>query len=622
MVLLVVSLVALATGVPRARQAPGILEVQAGDFPAGYTPEQILKIQDDLVRLGLDPGPLDGRIGPRTRNGINEFTRLARVDLERTRGFDVLLANLIAAYTGLLNSPHAEDWMEILEDDEFHAWVEEELRRVVIMRRSGTSEQIIEILTEWKALRAAPEPAPEPAPPPPTSAAPAPPPEPEPAPPPKPPSIHDIANFESTPIRWAETSWCGCLQDFGDKIVYGLFPFWMAGDATAMSLDFSVLSRVGYFAVPLDDGGVGVSHSGHWDPESAQFINEARKYDTSIDLVVYNDMWDRWTSPNAGFIDRLATQISDMVTARLPGGFLNRAIPFISLGGDAAPTMGDGVTLYFNVESVRERPAQEQEVIFTNIRSFVGELRRRITADNVERQLSVLVDMDDLTSDDGVFSLKNVSTMSPDIDYLLVFVDEPVGPSTRDLREAVEQSLPTADAERNMLRKMIPFIDPRGPTVKADTANLEDDLVYLEDNFGGVGLLPVPTSADTPVNASLLATFTDVTDTDVLQPATVVCNVVCPNGWWFLFAFEIAILIGLATWVLWLASAEVRIAFDGLWLAVWVWGAVVVLLGLALYLCDSFFRGYRDEIFIMLILGGLVSGWLRRTRKRRELAYP
>jgi hypothetical protein len=608
---------------PRAQQTPGILEIQAGDFPSGYTPEQILKIQDDLVRLGLDPGPLDGRIGPRTRNGINEFTRLARVDLERTRGFDVLLADLIAAYTGLLNSPHADDWMEILEDDEFHAWVEEEVRRVVVMRRTGTSEQIIEVLTEWKARRAAPTPAPAPEPP--AAAAPAPTPAPEPAPPappPKPPSIHDIANYESTEIRWAESSWCGCLQDFGDKVVYGLFPFWMAGDTTAMSLDFSVLSRIGYFAVPLDDDGVGVSHSGHWDPESADFINEARKYDTSVDLVVYNDQWNRWMSPNAGFIDRLASQISEMVTARLPGGLLNRAIPFISLGGDSAPTMGDGVTLYFNVESVVDRSPEEQDVIFANVRSFVGELRRRLTADGANRQLSVLVDMDDLTNDNSVFSLEHVTAMSPEVDYLLVFVDEPVGTSTRALREAVEESLPTADAERNMLRKMIPFIDPRGETVKGDGANLQDDLVYLEDNFGGVGLLPVPTSADTAVNSSLLATFTDVTDTDVLQPATVVCNIVCPNGWWFLFALELTILIGVATWLLWLASAEVRILFDGWWPLAWVWGAVLILLGLSLYLCDSFFRGYRDEIFILLILGGLVSGWVRRTRKRRELAYP
>ena len=146
--------------------------------------------------------------------------------------------------------------------------------------------------------------------------------------------------------------------------------------------------------------------------------------------------------------------------------------------------------------------------------------------------------------------------------------------------------------------------------------------MYFEDNFGGVGLLPVPTSAETTVNDTVLATFTDVADGDLLQPATIVCNVVCPNGWWFLLGFEVVILIGLATWLLWLASAEVRIVFDRLWPAVWVWGALVIVLGLSLYLCDSFFRGYRDEIFILIVLGGLMSGWIRRTRKRRELAYP
>jgi hypothetical protein len=584
---------------PDPADLPPIVQVEPGDFPRGFSPEQIRRIQEDLLAMAIDPGPVDGLMGPRTRSGINEFIQLVFVDLPRTRDFDRQLLALINGYAGVTASPRKDDWKNILQDEAFQLWVDENPQRLTAMRRSGTTAQIVAILTEWLNRGRPPTP-----------------------PPAKIPSIHDIADYETTPLRWGDTSDCGCLQNFGDRSVYGLYPFWLAGNRDATGIDFSVLSRVGYFAVPLDDDGVDVSHSGHWETDSAAFIDQARRYDTSVDLVVYNDKWSRWTAPNAGFLDRLAGRIAGMVTEPLRNSALNRMIPAISLGSDPVPTMGDGVTLYFDVSSVDDRPPAEHQAIFANIRSFIGELRRRLRGDREDRQVNLLLRMDDLVGDSGVFRFDNLYQLSTGANQVLVLLPPPTSTTRRALRDAIERAAPDAAAERNLLRKVVPILDPRGLSAQGRAAALADDLVYFEDNFGGAGFLPVPLAPDAAVNATVSSIFVDSSGGDLLQPIAVVCDVVCPNGWWFILAFELMLVLALAMVVAWLSSAEVRIAFDRLWLVGWLVAAVTLLLGVALYLCDKFFRGYRDEIFVAFVLAAATTLAVRIWRRRQEAAYP
>jgi len=66
----IVLIIASGAAVPRAAEVTGEAEVEA-------TPSLIREIQFMLQRLGMDPGPIDGAVGPQTVNAVHKFQEMS-----------------------------------------------------------------------------------------------------------------------------------------------------------------------------------------------------------------------------------------------------------------------------------------------------------------------------------------------------------------------------------------------------------------------------------------------------------------------------------------------------------------------------------------------------------------
>jgi len=605
-------LIAMAFALPLAAQDAAVC-AQLGDFR--LTAEEVATIQENLIALDLKPGVVDGLMGPETRSGINQFCVLTRATVERegdaelTSTAQVGLTSLIAAYRGLVGSRHNEDWRMYLQDDAFHTWVEQDEERAKRMRKSGTTDQILEIMDAWYALLNSGAKKPE---------------APKPAPTPKTLSemIHEIPTGADKEVSWKAAPRCPCLRDFSKTKTYGFFRFWDA--AKPADLDFSVFSRIGYFAVPLDDGGIGVKDKGHWELAKSQFINVARRYNTQVDLVIYNDNWDQWTSSSDLFVHRLADQIASMVTEKITNDTLNRAIPYISLGTDEVPSMGDGVTLFLDF-STSPPPAGTNANIFANLVTLIADLRKQL---GPERNVNVLLQMRDFVSETPMYVLSDIDQILHDVDLVLVLLDQkalPTSDSQKVLRTVFEEEFPDAQSERDILRKVLPVIDPDEASLSKEKDGLKDDLVYFEDNFGGVGFLPMPLAANTKVSQELVAEFFDDRSDSSWDPFghsdTRICRFVCPRSWQFLAAFYLLLFSGIIAAILWLGFVDFRIFLARFPRLPWVWGILLLAIGLAL-LCDKTFSGRRDETIGLFVISALIFFAVRRTQKKREAEYP
>ncbi|MBW2637536.1 MAG: hypothetical protein JRC86_08475 [Deltaproteobacteria bacterium] len=195
----------------------------------------------------------------------------------------------------------------------------------------------------------------------------------------------------SKSINWSGGS-CGCAPDTS-TVVYGFYPFWMAG--TEQILDFSVLSRIGYFALSFNEKGV-ITDTFHWKKKKphadfinvahrywkkkkphADFINVAHRYRTKVDLVIYNRNWEKWHTMTSherlNTIDTLTTNIVNLATIKLTNYWINAMKPFTSFGFSPARTMADGVTIDF-----AEINSKDQNKMFAIVERMISELRKKL----------------------------------------------------------------------------------------------------------------------------------------------------------------------------------------------------------------------------------------------------
>jgi hypothetical protein len=292
--------------------------------------------------------------------------------------------------------------------------------------------------------------------------------------------------------------------------------------------------------------------------------------------------------------------------------------------------MGDGVTLYFQFDT-HTRTVDARTTIFRNVEALVKELQLRLKADGVDRKVSILLQMADFSGSDSRYRLEELRTAILDADYVLVLLDdkEVASESRKTLRAEIEDLFQDAVDERSVLRKLMPIMDPAAQPAKDDSAEVKNDLVYLEDNFGGAGFLPVPLAAtDSALSAIILDVFADNSDDPItsrvriLQPDSALCSVICPNGWLFFLGLEFFLLVGIVSGILWGALVDVRIFLAERSFLIWIWAALTFLIGALLYLCDKSFEGIRDEFLVVFLLTAVLAAWIKRVRSRRESEYP
>jgi hypothetical protein len=440
-------------------------------------------------------------------------------------------------------------------------------------------------------------------------------------------------------VLWDGDS-CGCALDQFKGEVYGFYPFWHAGEK--QRIDFSTLSRIGYYGITFDDhGSLQQANDGrsidasllNGDPTQNDFVNVARKYRTAIDWVIQRNDWRSWATmgqveKEAVFV-QLNVGITHLLTAKMQGGATSelKHLPF-GLGERAIPTNGDGVTLFFD-----NYPTDNISVALFN--AFIEKLKSSLRSQGAGDTVNIL--MRHSAMGQGIYDYKNLLLLidaskastpktihiraeigNAALPRFLVLLEEPTTDTKKKLRLEIESARDLYGIARvEVLRQIFPVI-----TFGAkDWQQLEDDIVYYKDNFGGIGFWPlsaVPAAQKPPVvlPAGVLDCITskDVSrcliDHYQIKPGVqtgAVCKTVCENRLAFRTGTALFVFLLLTCWGLYWWSCRWRAWMSAYYFApIIATGAVTMFLVLSLLFCDPFFlwlsQGYLIPIFMFAVI--------------------
>jgi hypothetical protein len=131
----------------------------------------------------------------------------------------------------------------------------------------------------------------------------------------------------------------------------------------------------------------------------------------------------------------------------------------------------------------------------------------------------------------------------------LVLMDEPTARTKKQLRMEIDIALHGA-ARMELLLQIVPVINFDGQNWQ----QLQDDIIYARDNFGGIGLWPgarpqppAATAASAEVLPCEMSKNVDKCFRDYLreppgEPTCLACNIICEYRWWVRFVMGLLIL--------------------------------------------------------------------------------
>lgn len=415
----------------------------------------------------------------------------------------------------------------------------------------------------------------------------------------------------SKTVLWSSVTDCKCLPSKMKDQVYGFYPFWLAGEEK--TVDFGNLSRVGYYALDFNEQGA-VQTTLDWATHSSAAFETAKRFRTSMDLVIAKRDWSAWSAQQpedrAAAFRALAANIGKLLGIK-PEDRLSRLKPYISLGTNQ-PSLGNGVTLFF------EHYPEEAEYV-EEFRGFITTLHTTLADSGYF--VNLMLPRDALGH--GIFKHANLlrwaqlysgkaqtSTEASGHMLILVLLAEPYSTDKKALRRDIEENLPGAD-RRDLLRMMIPVIVPDGHSP------INDDVIYMGDNFAGIGFWPLPADAAGQQNNAILKQeyFPDSTN-----QTSEICGIVCPNRWLFRLAFNFFLITTLVSLAGFLWCCECRTGIRRHFIPILAGTALpLILVGMALLACDPFLEdisGGNDLLFLVLL--GIIAYAVWEYWQRRQ----
>jgi len=459
--------------------------------------------------------------------------------------------------------------------------------------------------------------------------------------------------------------------------VYGFYPSWLsatesekpapgAGDGpsaqagetppeqeSGMPLDFGIFSRLGYFALELNEDGKILDRK-HWSEErgAGRFIQQAHRYLTKVDLVIDARYWQRWGEKEQTQAIAEIWSLLDPSSPALPTGM----IP-------------DGVTIYFP-GFVDSAPQKHQRIVdlLTQLHdrislagkvhpnSLIGNLGEKLSGRDNRLSLNILISADGLDQyplepDKRLMGnlkflggLKELLVGDKQIvDLVLVLLGQPSVDVKKKLRLTVENEF-QGEERINVLRKIVPVIPPNGHEEQDRQAinskwgsaddpyqQLHHDLFYFRDNFRGVAFWPaVPATNEAQdlkqtgmVNERVIAVFSQSDEqregdwiSEFLGEDP--CVFVCPNRWYLKILFFL-LLGGLMLFAL-LAylSCRVRTLLIRNVLPVLALAGMLVLMFTAFIICVPTWQDHQTEILVSLlalIVGFSLFYYIRKVKQ-------
>ncbi len=334
-----------------------------------------------------------------------------------------------------------------------------------------------------------------------------------------------VHRFDSaSTLEWSGET-CRCAQRELSGEVYGFMPFWLAGERHV--IDSGVQTRLGYYAVGFDDQGV-IIHDERWHGMDTDFIHQFRANGGKLDMVVYRDDWVSWSQASqeqrkASFAKLAANIVKQIEIPRTD--LFSRLKPIISLGLTARPVMGDGVTLYFD-----HYPQDRQSVeIFAQ---FLNDLSDQLKPGKRDYTLNLM--FGSAEAGRGIYDYQKLSERMDRINsnntnlkvLLLVLLQEPTTHEKKRLRQNIENTL-HGEQRKSLLRHVVTILSFDGHSKD----QLNDDIIYAKDNFGGIGFwmqadVANNNEAHSAVSAALQENYLDIGKGG---SNSVICKLTCLN---------------------------------------------------------------------------------------------
>ena len=427
---------------------------------------------------------------------------------------------------------------------------------------------------------------------------------------------------------------CGCSRDFS-AMVYGFYPY-LLSRGEEQKVDFSLFDRIGFNMQVLDKEG-DIPNRLQWRDESdsgkniARFISKAHKHRVKVDVTFYLSDWQNWSDKT---IDNAVKNIVETASQEFHGSDANLWRKFF-------PLSVDGVNLYFDnytqpnnssrlidiVQSLAEELKAKGSATKLNI--MLGFDRPGISSKLFEKYKDILVDDDDTIENVFIFLTQNTSKSKKQLRQ------KNTSKSKKQLRQIIEDAFHGAERQK-VLRKIVPIIklaeidfEPLPENDKGDS-QFDDDLVYLKDNFAGVGLWPLPLKSRSDAKEIEEALIKNYQVNDGLNYlgekledyVPNLCKFVCPNR--ILFYLGLALLVGIlviyALLALW--NCRLREIYRRNLLYFIVLFLLIPLILIISLICDPSWEKQVNSVVIgilMLIIVGI--GW-RSIRKAVQPRLP
>ncbi|MEK8034494.1 Ig domain-containing protein [Ideonella sp. DXS29W] len=441
---------------------------------------------------------------------------------------------------------------------------------------------------------------------------------------------------------WTPAAGCQCNPPRTKEPLYAVYPSWLAADPPKQTVDFSLINRLSYLALPL--GNEQALNPTQWTEAQTAFIRTARTFETRVDFGVYRSDWrflaTEPTSQRDAEIERLTVDNTrmtrEMLDTPLPG-LVSRAKSWLPGFGEVQ-RLGDGVTVFFD----QAPDPQKEPQLAARFTDFYPRYVQGLTQamlQNPDRVYAINLVMTDkqMFDEQGPFTpaklfalLKAVENpkvvegriVETSSDYVrgnnielrfLVLLSEPTTRTAERLRALIGGTPSLNESDRRIvLRSTVPLLLLPQDSMQ----NYLDDLVYVQDNFGGIGFWPTPVTEPQFNAQQALALRTTFGPDQSNRVSQAVCGVVCPNRWLVRLAFELLVLAGLVCWAVLQWRCDLRERY-GRYAALVAVPPVIV--GAALAQCDPALEWMRSSGITLIALIALpLVGAIWVLLKRRE----
>lgn len=419
---------------------------------------------------------------------------------------------------------------------------------------------------------------------------------------------------------WA-TPGCACGRHARDGPVIGFYPLWT--DGTKHKLDFGAFTRLDLYGLTADDAGVLRGPPGmngtELPDDLVALMREAHAHNVSVDWVIARDDWRGWNANTR--VDRQATlvklkaSILSLLDRPLPNG--RQLLSTLgSLGLDPGPTGGDGVALY-----LRHFPQVDKDLFD----AFVRDLWKAFDEMRPRRRLSLIVDYDEL-GDPGAYDYRNLIGLVQETNHVegnladtveqrlndlpvLVMLPEPTHDTKKALRGQIQDALHGEQSAR-LLRTLVPILEFDG----VGTDQLKDDIVYIHDNYFGIGFWPLSfapsdgaaAGAGEVVNRLVSANFER---SDAIPPGLHhAFRLLCPQRLWLRWVFLVTLALALGVGGYYYACRGCSQRLDGsalLFAGMTALMALPAVSFLLLIVSDPLFDDHMLVLLALYVLGGL-----------------